>query len=157
VADVHPRVRAALRHVPHRVHRHADLPGSIGGPADLAAALGYSAARVARTLLVRVPRTERYALVVAPADERTDLRAVASALAAPRVEIAPRDAPIRLLDYPPAGVSPLGVRGYPVFASEALQPHPTVLVGAGAAGVEVELTPADLLSVTGARVLGAGS
>jgi Cys-tRNA(Pro)/Cys-tRNA(Cys) deacylase len=150
---VHPRVAAALAGVAHRVRRHADHPGPIRSPADFAAALGYPLGRITKTLLVRVPRTERYAVVVVPVTTRVDLRRIAAELGAARVELAPADAPMRLLGYPPGAVSPLGVAGLPVFAGAALWTEPTVLVGGGAAGVEVELTPDDLLAASGAHRL----
>jgi Cys-tRNA(Pro)/Cys-tRNA(Cys) deacylase len=156
LAAVHPRVAAALAGVPHTVHRHADQATPIRSPADFAAALGYPLARIAKTLLVQAGQGERYALVVAPVTVRLDLRRAAAVLDAPRLRLAPADAPVRLLGYPPTGVSPLGAPGYPVLVAAALLDHPTILVGAGVAGVEIEMSPTDLLAVTGGRRLTEG-
>jgi Cys-tRNA(Pro)/Cys-tRNA(Cys) deacylase len=51
------------------------------------------------------------------------------------------------------GISPLGQRKrLPTFLDETANEHDTVFVSAGRRGLEIELTPADLVALTGADV-----
>jgi prolyl-tRNA editing enzyme YbaK/EbsC (Cys-tRNA(Pro) deacylase) len=49
------------------------------------------------------------------------------------------------------GVSLVGAT--PVFMDERLLEQPTILIGAGVVGVEIEIAPADLRAITQADVL----
>ncbi|HEX2204054.1 MAG TPA: YbaK/EbsC family protein [Longimicrobium sp.] len=153
--EPHPEVVRALEAagVPFTLRRHAGVPGPVRSPADFAAALGYAPERIAKTLLVRCAGGGALALVVAPAPARVDLKAAAARLGCARVELAPRELLAERLGYPPTGVSPFGARGLPVLVDASLLEHPTVVVGGGAAAVEVEVAPGDLVAATGAEAL----
>jgi Cys-tRNA(Pro)/Cys-tRNA(Cys) deacylase len=148
-------VRAALLSagVPYAVHRHADHPVPIDSPETFARVLGIDAARIARTLLVQARGTGRQGLVVCAAGRRMDAEAVGRWLGGARAELAPREALARRLGQPPRGVSPVGAGELPVCLDAGLTAHPTVLVGSGVAGVEVEIDPENLRRVCGAEVL----
>jgi len=89
---------------------------------------------------------QRYALIVLSCDRRLDARAAARILGEPRVELASQDDLALLLGYLPTGVSPLWSNGCPVLLDVALDRWPTVLVGGGASGIEIELPPRMLLT-----------
>jgi len=151
---MHPRVQQALvsAGVNYRVRNHADCPGPIRSPQDFAACLGYELGRITKTLFCRSTRRDKYALVVAAMTRKIDFTVIAGALGCARVEVADRKELESMLGYPPQGVSPLGVDGYPVFIDEGLLNHPTVLIGSGMLGVEIELEPAALVKVSSAQV-----
>jgi len=147
MSAVHPKVEQALRSagVRYTVRRHADCAQPILRPDDFAAALGYDVGRIAKTVLVRTLDGATYACAVLSAHQRIDVKAVGGILGRSRVEMAPADEVLARTGYPRTGVSPLGLgEDIAVIVDEGLCGHPTVLVGAGEVGVEVELAPADL-------------
>jgi Cys-tRNA(Pro)/Cys-tRNA(Cys) deacylase len=151
---VHPNIEQVLREHPveYTVHRHEAFSAPIHSPADFAAELGYELGRITKTLLVRsTAGGDAHGLVVAPMGKKIDFRAVAGLLGVRRVEVAPASDLLSLTGYPEKGVSPLGVKNLRVFMDEALFQFQTILVGAGAVGVEIELRPADLAAITGAQ------
>ena len=155
-AEPHEQVVRALEAagVPFVVRRHADHAAEIRAPADFAAALGYAPERIAKALLVRCRGPgDVFALVVVPAPARVDLAAVAGWMGCPRVELAGKQELAERLGYPPTGVSPLGARGVPVLMDRGLLEFPTVLVGGGAVGVEIELAPRHLREAAEAEVM----
>ena len=57
----------------------------------------------------------------------------------------------RATGYVVGGISPVGQkRTHPTVVDSAATQHPTVLVSAGRRGLDLELTPTDLLRVTSA-------
>lgn len=151
MADLHPRVEQALieNEVEYTVHRHADLPTEIRSPNDFAQALGYDIARITKTLFLRSQDGSRYAALVCSMDRRVDFKAVARIVGA-RMEVASRDDLAARVGYPHNGVSPLGLDSdIQVLLDEGLRAQPTVLLGGGEVGVEVEVAPEDLRVASG--------
>ena len=149
------RIETLLRSkaVPHSVHVHAQKSRPIRNPGDFAAELGYALARITKTLFVGSPARDKWALIVCPMGKKVNLPLVAEALGLPRLEVASVDELKSLLGYPPNGVSPLGAGDIPVFIDCSLLDFPTICIGAGLAGVEIELSPLDLQTLTNATVL----
>ena len=138
--------------VPHTVRAYthderSDLPF---GP-EAAAALGVQPARVLKTLLVQLDGA-RLGVAVLPVDAMLDLKAAAAALGGKRAAMAEPAAAERSSGYVVGGISPLGQRTrLPTVVDAGALEHVTVLVSAGRRGLDVELAPADLLALTGAR------
>ena len=145
----------ARESVDHIVHRHTALPGPVRTPHDLAAALGIDVGRVTKTLLVE-SAGGALLRIVAPVHERVDLRRVAALLGVRRLRLASVATLERALGHPPGGVSPLGSGQVGVVVEAALLTHETILIGAGVAGVDIELSPNDLLRLCTGRVLSFG-
>ena len=133
----------------YRVHRHDELAAPIRSAADFAQQLGYDLARITKTLLVRSTGADSYAMVVSPMGRKINFLAVARLLGVKRVEVASCLDLAAHTGYPEKGVSPIGVEQLRVFLDETLFQFPTILVGAGEAGVEIELNPEDLEAITG--------
>ena len=153
--DLHPRVSQALQTagLPYRLQRHDRQPREIRSPFDMAEALGYPVERITKSLLVRTRDGETdHAVAVLSAARRADWSRLAAVLAARRIQMASREELERVLGYPALGVSPLGAAGLPVVLDRRLLDFETVLVGAGVAGVEVEVNTEDLRRVTTATV-----
>lgn len=139
--------------VRYEVRRHDDHATPIHGPQDFADALGYDISRITKSLFLRARDGSRHAMVVCAADRRVDLRAVAQALGCGRMEVAPVEELAALVGYPPQGVSPFGLRdGISVLVDENLAGGPTVLVGGGDTGVEIEVAVDALLLGAGAQL-----
>lgn len=129
--------------------RSVGAQGSYGEEA--AAALGVDPARVFKTLLGRVDHD--LAVAIVPVSGQLDLKAFAHALRGKRAQMAdPADAE-RVTGYVVGGISPVGQkRRLPTVLDASAMDHATVLVSGGRRGMDIELAPADLVSVTGATV-----
>ena len=148
---MHPKVAEALAGTAtaYKEYRHADFAEPIKTAADFAVQLKYDLDRISKSLLVRCAGGSLYAMVVAPMGKKVDFSRLAAQLGCKRVEVAPVADLHSLTDYPQNGVSPIGIAAsIRVIIDDSLFAFDTILVGAGEAGVEVELSPIDLLSIT---------
>jgi Cys-tRNA(Pro)/Cys-tRNA(Cys) deacylase len=137
----------------YKVHDHEKLPSRIKTPQDFAAALGYPLQRITKTLFLRSHDGGMHAVAVCSIDRRLDLKSIAGATGARRLEVAPLELLEEKTGYSRNGVSPLGLApDISVVMDAQLFDYPTVLVGGGAAGIEIELSPADLSLLSRAMV-----
>ncbi|MGH2516743.1 MAG: aminoacyl-tRNA deacylase [Ktedonobacterales bacterium] len=152
---MHPQVSAALdaAQVAYTERRHADYPATIASPADFAAALGYAVERISKTLFLRASDQQAYAAVTCSVVKKLDLPALAAHFGWRRAQVASRDELLAATGYQPTGVSPLGIANCPVVLDAGLFDFPTILIGGGEVGVEIELTPAALQRAAHATVL----
>ncbi|AEF38662.1 aminoacyl-tRNA deacylase [Hoyosella subflava] len=136
------------------IHDHESFESPIRSPQDFADALGYQLSRITKTVFLRSKSSGHYAVAVCAMDRKLDFAAIADGLhQSTRMEVASAEELDRVIGYPKHGVSPLGLPSdVAVVVDEALLAEPTVLIGGGAAGVELELAPADLVWASGARV-----
>ena len=132
---------------------HADLAVPILSPRDLAQALGYPLERITKTLLLRCVQTTTYGMALCSVNKKVNMALIAGQLGCKRVELASSDELLAQLDNPSTGVSPIGAGSIPVFMDAALLEFPTILIGAGVVGEEIELSPAQLQAITHALVL----
>jgi Cys-tRNA(Pro)/Cys-tRNA(Cys) deacylase len=152
---VTPAVRA-LKHarVSHRVHAYTHDPACEAYGLEAAQALGVDSRRVFKTLLAQ-DGGGRLLVALVPVACQLDLKALATAARAKWVAMAtPADAQ-RATGYVVGGISPLGQkRRLPMWLDRSALDHLTVFVSAGRRGLEIELAPADLLTLTAGRVAG---
>jgi Cys-tRNA(Pro)/Cys-tRNA(Cys) deacylase len=143
--------------VEHVVHEYDTVEAA--GPrarrphygADAAAALGIDARRVFKTLIADVDG--RLVAAVVPVAGELDLRALAAALGGRRAALAEPAAAERATGFVVGGISPFGARrALPTVVDDAATALPTVFVSAGRRGLQVEVAPADLVRLTGARL-----
>jgi Cys-tRNA(Pro)/Cys-tRNA(Cys) deacylase len=145
---------------PHTVHAYAHDPAAAqaagGYGPEAAAALGVDPARVLKTLVADVDG--RLVVAVCPVGTQLDLKAVAAAVGGKRARMAdPADAQ-RTTGYVVGGISPLGQRRrLPTVVDAGAMAHGTVLVSAGRRGLDVELSPHDLVRLTDAVVVAVAS
>ncbi len=145
--------------VSHTVHRYRSDPraGSYGDEAvdKLAESLGVDAGQVFKTLVISVSGAGATGLAVAviPVPERLSLKAAAAALGMSKAEMAKPDAVQRSTGYVLGGVSPLGQRTpLPTVVDSSAQTRPSMLCSGGRRGLEIELSPTDLIALTAAVV-----
>ncbi|MBW4692919.1 MAG: YbaK/EbsC family protein [Lyngbya sp. HA4199-MV5] len=152
---MHDRIRRCLEETrtPYQVHVHKDLLMPIRSPHDVAQALGYEIRRITKTLLLEAKDREQRCLIVAPSNQRIDLHQIAAQMGCKRLQLADRTTLLELLDYPPNGISPIGAGSMSVFIDGSLMAFPTILIGAGEAGVEIELSPRALQAITAAKLV----
>jgi Cys-tRNA(Pro)/Cys-tRNA(Cys) deacylase len=152
---MHPNVHAALESgkISYINHLHTSYNTPINSPADFALALGYDIGRITKSVFVRSTDKEKYAMAVCSIDKKLNFQILARQLACNKVEVAGKDELQQLVGYPQTGVSPLGLINIPVYLDEGLLCFKTILIGAGIAGEEIELSPRDLLQACGATLL----
>lgn len=141
--------------IEHRVHHYTHDPraGSFG--LEAAEALGVPPERVLKTLLAQVDG----ALVVGvvPVTGQLDLKGLARTVGGSKAVMADPVAAERATGYVVGGISPIGQkRAHPTILDFSATEHATVFVSGGRRGLDVELSPADLVRVTGARVAAIG-
>ncbi|MEV0030879.1 Cys-tRNA(Pro) deacylase [Nocardia sp. NPDC050793] len=150
-----PAIRTlAKAGVAHRVHSYAHDPraDSYGAEAvdALAAELGVTAAQIFKTLVIEVS-TGALAVAVLPVPNTLSLKAAAAALGAPKAAMADKTKAERTTGYVLGGISPLGQRKLlPTVIDDSALSWDRVLCSAGKRGLEIELSPADLIRAASA-------
>jgi Cys-tRNA(Pro)/Cys-tRNA(Cys) deacylase len=136
---------------PFTLHAYDHDPSSPSYGEEAAEALGVSPDRVFKTLVADVDGALTVAVV--PVAGQLDLKALAAAVGGKRAAMADPSAAERTTGYVRGGISPLGQRKrLPTVVDASAPAHETVCVSAGRRGLEVELSPTDLVSLTSATV-----
>ncbi|WP_406305567.1 Cys-tRNA(Pro) deacylase [Streptomyces sp. NBC_00885] len=131
------------------VHAYDHDPASASYGDEAAEALGIRPDRVFKTLVADVDGELTVAIV--PVAGQLDLKALAAAVGAKRATMADPAAAERTTGYVRGGISPLGQRKrLRTVLDASASDHATICVSAGRRGLEVELSPSDLASLTGA-------
>ncbi|WNI25277.1 Cys-tRNA(Pro) deacylase [Streptomyces sp. ITFR-16] len=131
------------------VHAYEHDPASPSYGEEAAEALGVSPDRVFKTLVADVDGVLTVAVV--PVAGSLDLKALASAVGGKRAVMADPAAAERTTGYVRGGISPLGQRKrLPTVLDASARAHATICVSAGRRGLEVELAPTDLATLTSA-------
>jgi Cys-tRNA(Pro)/Cys-tRNA(Cys) deacylase len=112
-------------------------------------ALGISYDQIFKTLVAEVDGALTVAVV--PVSATLDLKALAAAAGGKKAVMADPTAAERSSGYVVGGISPLGQRrALPTVIDASVSGLATVYVSAGRRGLQIELAPADLVSLTGA-------
>jgi len=142
---------AGVQHTAHP-YEHAEGETRFGDEAVRAlreAGVDVGAEQVLKTLLADVDG--RLVVAVVPVAASLDLKALAAAAGGKRAAMADPARAQRSSGYVLGGISPLGQRTpLPTVVDEAALAWPTVLVSGGRRGLQVELSPGDLVRLTGA-------
>jgi Cys-tRNA(Pro)/Cys-tRNA(Cys) deacylase len=132
-------------------HAYDHDPAAPSFGLEAAQALGLPAEQVFKTLLVDTG--DGLAVGVVPVTGSLDLKALAAALGVKRVTMADPAAAERSSGMVVGGISPLGQRrALPTVVDESVDLFEVVYVSGGRRGLDVGLSPADLVRLTGASV-----
>ena len=143
-----PAVEAAKRAgIEFRLHEYEGVEVGEGDYAvAVAEALGLPPSQLFKTLVVSVDG--KLAVFVVPGDRQLDLHA-----AGKRTALAGREEAERATGYVVGGISPLGQRRrLPTTVDRSALDWDTVLVSAGRRGLQIELSPQELVRLTAAQV-----
>lgn len=150
-------VALAAAGIDFTLHAYEHDPRAASYGLEAAEALGVPPARVLKTLLASLDpgagAGRRGSLVVGivPVDVHLDLKALARALGGRAAVMAEVAAAERATGYVAGGISPVGQkRAHPTVLDESATAWPTVFVSGGRRGLDVELSPADLVAITAA-------
>ncbi|MFJ2885728.1 Cys-tRNA(Pro) deacylase [Streptomyces sp. NPDC087305] len=133
--------------VPYELHAYDHDPAHPSYGEEAAEAMGVSPDRVFKTLVADVDGTLTVAVV--PVAGQLDLKALASAVGGKRATMADPALAERTTGYVRGGISPLGQRKkLRTVLDDSATTHATICISAGRRGLEVELSPKDLTSLT---------
>ncbi len=140
--------RAGIEFTLHEYH-HDPRAGSYG--LEAADALGVEVVRVFKTLMSTVDGVLTVGIV--PVSGQLNLKSLARAVGGSKAAMAEVAAAERATGYVAGGISPIGQkRTHPTVLDKSASEHATIFVSAGRRGLDLELTPADLVAVTRAIV-----
>ncbi len=137
--------------VPFSVHTYDHDPGARSFGSEAAEVLGLPPEQVFKTLVVDTGAG--LAVAVVPVAGSLDLKAAAQALGVKRVSMADPAAAQRSSGYVLGGISPVGQkRPLPTVLDESVALFDVVYVSGGRRGLDLGLSPTDLVAVVGAVV-----
>lgn len=132
------------------LHPYSHDPRVEGFGDEAVTALGIVPERIFKTLIAVVD--DVLVCAVVPVAGRLDLKALAGALGGKRAALADPVAAARATGYVIGGISPLGQKSRlrVILDSSALS-YDTIFVSAGKRGLQVQLTPGDLMQLAPAE------
>ncbi len=137
----------AAQAVEHTLHPYAVSPDAPNYGALVAQALAVAPERVFKTLIAEVDGS--LVVAVVPVTGDLDLKALAHATGGKRAALADRAAAERSSGYVRGGISPLGQRKtLPTVIDDSATGLDRMYVSAGRRGLQVALTPSDLIRLT---------
>lgn len=133
------------------LHDYHHDPRAAEFGAEAAAALGVAPERMFKTLIAAVGRD--LACGVVPVSGHLDLKALAAAVGGKRAELADPTVAARATGYVVGGISPLGQKSrIRIVVDSSATGFDTVYVSAGRRGLQLQLSPDDLVRLTGAQL-----
>ena len=136
------------RGITHQLHSYTHTDGAVYGT-EAAHALGQDPHRVFKTLIALVD--DRMTVGIVPVVATLDLKALAAAAGGKKARMAEVADAERATGYVAGGISPLGQRKrLPTVLDDSAGGFETVYCSGGRRGLEIELSPADLVALTGA-------
>ena len=144
-----PGINAAKKaKIPFTLHEYEHDPAAASYGLEAAEKLGVDAARVFKTLVVDLGN-KQLAVGIVPVSDLLSMKHIAKAAGAKKASMAAVDEVERSTGYVLGGVSPLGQKKrLKTFLDSSAQAFETIMVSAGRRGLEIELSPDDLLRLT---------
>ncbi len=136
--------------IPYESHAYKPDPTMTGE--EIAEILEESPDRVFKTLVTQ-GKSGAYYVFVVPVKEELDLKKAAKASGEKAISMIKQKELLPLTGYVHGGCSPIGMKKkFPTFIHDTALNGDKIFVSAGKVGFQIELTPADLISVTGSTV-----
>ncbi len=130
----------------HTYEQDATLTGT-----EIAGILGEETAMVFKTLVTQ-GKSGAYYVFVVPVEAELDLKKAAKAAGEKAIAMIKQKDLLPLTGYVHGGCSPIGMKKqFPTFIHETATGYDKVFVSAGKVGYQIELSPVDLISVTGCK------
>ena len=115
---------------------------------EAASKLYLDPARVIKSLIVEL-NPSGFIVAMVPISEQLSMKKLSRAAGAKQATMAPSDKIQSLTGYLAGGISPLGQkRQLACFLDQAAASHSTIFISGGKRGIEIELSPPDLIDLT---------
>lgn len=133
-----------------KLHEYDYDPNAARIGMQAAEALGVSPARLLKTLMAKAGGS--VVCVLAPSDRDVSLKKLAAAAKAKDAAMLPPAEAERATGYHVGGISPFGQKKRAAYFIDASAlAHPTVIVNGGRRGLQIELSPQDLVRLLNAE------
>ncbi len=131
---------------------HAYQPDATMSGEEIAGILGEDPSKVFKTLVTQ-GKSGAYYVFVVPVMGELDLKKAAKAAGEKAISMIKQKELLPLTGYVHGGCSPIGMKkAFPTFIHETAAGYDKVFVSAGKVGFQIELSPSDLIAVTGCSV-----
>ena len=115
---------------------------------EIAAILNEDPAKVFKTLVTQ-GKSNTYYVFVVPVKDELDLKKAAKSAGEKSIDMIKQKELLPLTGYVHGGCSPIGMKKqFKTFIHETAPTYEKIYVSAGRVGAQIELSPADLISVT---------
>jgi len=129
------------------------LPEEKLGAVEAAIHLGVPSGKVFKTIVAIRTTPGKPILAVIPGDTELDLKLLAAVLREKKIKLASHNQAEELTGLQTGGISPLALinKGFQVLLDEKALQQETIFVSGGQRGLNIELSPQDLIRLTNAR------
>lgn len=142
---------AKKKKINFEIHQYDHDPKAASYGEEAAEKLGIALTQVFKTLVVASEKNDLCVCIV-PVSGSLDLKQVAKALGVKKTAMADAKKVQSTTGYVLGGVSPLGQKKQlPTLIDETAENQDTIFVSAGKRGLEIELSPQDLQTLTRAQ------
>lgn len=136
--------------IPYAVHEYRHDPDVTAFGEEAASILKLDPERVFKTLVAEVDG--QLVVGIVPVSGQLSLKALAAAVGGKRAQMADPKAAEKTTGYVLGGISPIGQRkALPTVLDDTAVHFGTIFVSGGRRGLDLELTPGDLITATNAR------
>ena len=146
-----PAINAAKKKkIAYTVHQYSHDPSHDSYGKEAAEKLGINEGQVYKTLVVQLDR-KNLAVAIISVSSMLSMKQIAKATGAKKAAMADKELVEKTTGYVLGGVSPLGQKKRLVTVIDSsAKAFATIFVSAGRRGLEIELSPADLATLTAA-------
>ncbi|WP_408072159.1 Cys-tRNA(Pro) deacylase [Butyrivibrio sp. JL13D10] len=129
---------------------HSYKPDATMSGEEIAGILGENPDKVFKTLVTQ-GKSGQYFVFVVPVKEELNLKKAAAAASEKSVSMIKQKELLPLTGYVHGGCSPIGMKKqFKTFVHETAEGFDRIFVSAGKVGYQIELSPQDLIAVSGA-------
>lgn len=139
-------------HIPYELIPYEFDPDDLAA-AHVAESLGEDLDRVFKTLVLHGAEAGHYFVCVVPGSAEVDLKKAARTAATKKADLIPMKDLLPLTGYIRGGCSPIGLKKpFPIYLDRTALNFDSIYISAGQRGLQLRLSPADLITFTSATV-----